>query len=132
MEATCRFCGAKDCLAERVAGPASSPIFSHCCHGGKVILDPLPAPLSPVRSLLADQTTQGRLFGRHSAVQLPLCFHPFPASEVDAVVNSRGPWTWKQTTKYITLQEHFFLLLSNNRRMRNFIGKDVTRTFVKN
>jgi hypothetical protein len=45
---------------ERVAGSATFPtlIFSHCCHHGKVALDPLPDPPLPIQSLLTDQTSQ--------------------------------------------------------------------------
>jgi len=96
MDAVCQFCGAKHWLAERVSGSASSPMFSQCCHRGKVVLHPLPAPPLAIQSLLTDQTSQARHFRRHIC-QYNSCFAftSFRTSENDIVHNSRGPWTWK-------------------------------------
>jgi hypothetical protein len=74
----------------------TAPIFSHCCHRGKVILAPLPAPPSTIRSLLSDQTTQARHFHRH-IWQYNCCFAftSFCSNDNNIYLNGRGPWMWK-------------------------------------
>ncbi len=96
MNAVCQFCGAKHWLAERIAGSTTFPTFSHCCHRGKVALDPLPDPPLPIRSLLTDQTSQARHFHCHiRQYNCSFAFTSFCTTENDEVLNSRSPWTWK-------------------------------------
>ena len=97
MNAVCHFCGAKHWLAEWVAGSTSFPTFSHCCHCGKVALDPLLEPPLPIRSLLMDQTSQARHFC-HPIRQYNSCFvfTSFRATENEEVVNGRGPFAHRE------------------------------------
>jgi hypothetical protein len=96
MNIPCRFYGAKHWLAEKAEGLTSSPIFSHCCHRGKVILAPLPSPPLPIRSLLADQTAQARHFRRHiRQYNCSFAFTSFRSDHNDANLNGHGPWMWK-------------------------------------
>src|SRR6266851_5687030 len=96
MDAICTFCGAKHWVAERVGGQVTSPMFSHCCHGGKVVLDLLPPPPLPLCSLLSDQTAQARHFRRHiRQYNCSFAFTSFRDNDDRGVVAGRGPWTWK-------------------------------------
>ena len=96
MNITCRFCGAKHWLAEKVDGLNSSPIFSHCCHRGKVILAPLPPPPLPICSLLADQTLQARHFRWHICqYNCSFAFTSFCSDHNNVNLNGHGPWMWK-------------------------------------
>jgi hypothetical protein len=96
MNVVCQFCKAKHWLAERVAGGPTTAVFSQCCHGGKVVLDRLPPPPLPIRSLLADQNREGRHFQCHIR-QYNSCFAftSFSASGHGDILNGRGPSTWK-------------------------------------
>ena len=96
MDAICQFCGAKHWLAEQVSGSACSPMFSCCCHRGKVVLPPLPAPPLAIHSLITDQTSQVQHFRRHIR-QYNLCFTftSFRASDNNIIHNGHGPWIWK-------------------------------------
>ena len=96
MDAVCQFCGAKHWRAERVDGTINSPIFSHCCHHGAVVLPQLPPPPLPIRALFEDQTPTARHFCQH-IWQYNCCFAftSFRANNDDVNLDGRGPWTWK-------------------------------------
>jgi hypothetical protein len=96
MDAVCHVCGAKHWCAERVEGTIASPTFSHCCHGGKVILPPIPQAPSPLRELLEDQSSTARHFRQHiRQYNCAFAFTSFRANNEDVNLDGRGPWTWK-------------------------------------
>jgi hypothetical protein len=96
MNIICQFCGVKHWLTEHVAGGPTTAMFSHCCHGGKVILDCLPPPPLPIRSPLADQNQEGHHF-QHHICQYNSCFTFtfFYASKHGDILNGHGPLMWK-------------------------------------
>ena len=97
MEYTCRHCTALHWLDERIKdSPLSAPLFSRCCHHGKVVLDPLPTPPQRLRSLFTAHSRDAREFREHiRRYNSALAFTSFTTKEKDNVVTGGGPWVWK-------------------------------------
>jgi Helitron helicase-like domain at N-terminus len=97
MNITCVHCGAYHWLDERLKNSSkTSPLFSHCCHSGKVRLLRLPDPPEPLHSLLTATSTEAKEF-RESIRQYncALAFTSFTAKEEDVNSGGGGPWVWK-------------------------------------
>lgn len=97
MTVTCSVCGALHWLCEWVkTTSASSPKFSHCCHGGKVLLPSLPAPPDFLRSLFTENTSVSREFReRVRQYNSALAFTSFIAKDTNDNSGGGGPWVWK-------------------------------------
>ena len=93
----CDICTALHWLDERIkASSKSSPRFAHCCHHGKVRLDPLPDPPDELKELFTAQSTQAKEFRENiRQYNSALAFTSFTAKEKQNNSNSAGPWVWK-------------------------------------
>jgi hypothetical protein len=97
MIAKCTHCAAFHWLDERLKRSAkSSPMFSLCCHNGKVSLERLPDPPEELYKLFTEDSTQAKEF-RESIRQYncALAFTSFGAKEQDVNSGGGGPWVWK-------------------------------------
>jgi hypothetical protein len=97
MNVKCVHCAAFHWLDERLKeSTTSAPLFSRCCHRGKVHLDNLPHPPQRLLSLFTDQTSKSREFREHIwGYNSALAFTSFTAKEQDVNSGGRGPWVWK-------------------------------------
>ena len=97
MDIICRHCAAHHWLDERISDSSpSAPVFSHCCHNGKVVLEPLPNPPERLRLLFTARSREARQFREHiRRYNCALAFTSFTTKEKDNVPAGRGPWVWK-------------------------------------
>ena len=97
MNVECLHCHALHWLDERVKqSDKSSPIFSQCCHHGKVQLDPLPEPPVHLQTLFTADSDDAKEFReRIRQYNSALTFTSFTANEEDVNRGGKGPWIWK-------------------------------------
>ena len=97
MNITCNLCAALHWMDERIkASSKSSPRFSHCCHHGKVRLDPLLDPPGELQQLFTAQLTQAKEFRENiRQYNSALAFTSFTVKEKHNNSEGGGPWVWK-------------------------------------
>jgi len=97
MKYICSYCHAYHWMDEKtVNSTKTKPLFSKCCHQGKVRLENLQDPPQFLRGLLTDDTTDAKQF-RVSIRQYnsALAFTSFTSKEKKEINDGRAPWIWK-------------------------------------
>jgi hypothetical protein len=97
MKYTCSYCHAYHWMDEKtVNSTKKNPLFSKCCHQGKVHLENLPDPPQLLCALLTDDTTDAKHF-RDSIRQYNsvLAFTSFTSKEKNEINDGGAPWIWK-------------------------------------
>jgi hypothetical protein len=95
LSVICSHCKAFHWLSERVKQSLmSSPLFSHCCHHGKVDLDLLPDPSDSLLHLFTSSETDARQFRENiRCYNYALAFTSFTTNHKDDVnAGGGGPW----------------------------------------
>jgi hypothetical protein len=78
---------------------SSEPVFSKCCHNGKVYLYPLLYPPEPLFMLLTNNTSEAKHFRmKIQQYNSVLAFTSFTSKERNNNNDGFGPWIWK--TRY--------------------------------
>ena len=97
MTTTYTHCTAFHWLAKRLKGSSiSSPVFSICCHHGKVRLEKLRNPPNQLRTFFTANSTQAKEFCNSiRQYNSALAFTSFTAKEQDVNAGGGGPWVWK-------------------------------------